>query len=45
MIFMAAQGVCCCTWPFCSCGGWGLLSSCGAWFLIVAASLVAEHGL
>ena len=29
-LFMAALGLHRCTWAFCSCGEWGLLSTCGA---------------
>ena len=29
-LFLAALGLCCCTWTFSSCWEWGLLSSCEA---------------
>ena len=38
-------GLCCCMGFFCNCGEWGLLSSCGAWVLILVVSLVAENQL
>ena len=28
---LALLGLCCCMWALCSCGEWGLLSSCGVW--------------
>ena len=43
--FMAALGLCCCTWAFSSCGERGLLFVAVRGLLIVVASLVAEHGL
>ena len=42
---LAALGLCCCTWAFSSCSKWGLLFVAAHGFLIVVASLVAEHGL
>ena len=44
-LFLAALGLCCCTWPFSSCGEWGLLFVALRGLLITAASLVVEHGL
>ena len=44
-IFIAALGLCCCTWAFSSCGEQGLLFVAVRGLLIVVASLVAEHGL
>ena len=29
-LFLAVLGLCCCAWAFRTCGGWGLLCSCGA---------------
>ena len=43
--FVAALGLCCCTWAFSSCGEWGLLFVAVCGLLIAVASLVAEHGL
>ena len=37
--------LCCCARAFSSCGEWGLLFVAVRRFLIVVASLVAEHGL
>ena len=44
-LFLAALGLCCCTWVFSSCGGQVLLFVAVRGLLIVVASLVAEHGL
>ena len=44
-LFIAALGLCCCTWAFSSCGEQGLLFVAVRGLLIVVASLVAEHGL
>ena len=45
ILFLAALGLCCCTWVFSSCGERGLLFIVVRGLLIVVASLVAEHGL
>ena len=45
ILFLAALGLCCCVWGFSSCGKWGLLFIAVCGLLIVAASLVVEHGL
>ena len=42
---MAALGLHCCPWAFCSCGEQGLLFVVVHGFLIVVASLCCEHGL
>ena len=44
-LFMFALGLCCCPQAFSSCGKQRLLSIAGHGLLIVAASLVGEHGL
>ena len=44
-LFMAALGLCCCTWAFFSCIEQGLLFVAVHGLLIVEASLVAEHRL
>ena len=44
-LFLAALGLRCCTRAFSSCGEWGQLFVVVRGFLIVVASLVAEHGL
>ena len=44
-LFLAALGLCCCTWAFSSCGEQGLLFIAVCGLLIAVASLVAEHGL
>ena len=44
-LFLAALGLCCCTWAFSSCCEQGLLFVVVHEFLIAVASLVAEHGL
>ena len=44
-LFLAALGLCCCTWVFSSCGEQGVLFVAVCRFLIAVASLVAEHGL
>ena len=44
-LFLAALGHHCCVWAFSSCGEWGLLFVAVRRFLIVVASLVAEHRL
>ena len=44
-IYLAALGLCCCTWAFSSCGEQGLLFGAVHGLLIAVASLVAEHGL
>ena len=41
---MAALGLRCCAWAFSSRGKWGLLFGAVHRFLIVVASVVAEHG-
>ena len=43
--FLAALGLCCCVRAFSSCGECSLLSVAVHRLLIVAASLVAEHGI
>ena len=40
---LAVLGLHCCVWVFSSCGERGLLSSFGAWSLVVVASLVAPR--
>ena len=42
---MAVLGLRFCAWAFSSCSKWGLLFVAAHGFLIVVASLVAEHGL
>ena len=43
-LFLAALGLCCCTWAFSSCGQYGLLSSCSAqasplqWLLLLLST-------
>ena len=44
-LFLAALGLCCCTWAFSSCSGRRLLFLAVCGLLIVVSSLVAEHGL
>ena len=44
-LFLAALGLCCCTWAFSGCGERGLLFVAVRRLLIVVASLVAEHRL
>ena len=44
-LFLAALGLCCCTWAFSSCGRRGLLFVAVRGPLIAVASLVAEHRL
>ena len=44
-LFMAALGLHCCAWAFCSCGERGLLFVAVSGLLIAVASLVVEHGL
>ena len=44
-LFLAALGVCCCTWAFSTCAERGLLLVAVRGLLIAVASLVAEHGL
>ena len=44
-LFMAAFSLRCRSRTFSSCGEQRLLSSCGVWFLLAVASLVAKHGL
>ena len=44
-LFLAALGLCCCTWAFSSCGERGLLFCAVCRLLIAVASLVAEHRL
>ena len=41
---LAVVGLHYCAWPFSSCGEWGLLFIAVHRLLIVAASLVSEHG-
>ena len=43
--FLAALGLRCCAWAFCSCGERGLLFVAVHGLLIAVASLVVEHGL
>ena len=43
--FLAALGLCCCTWAFSSCGKRGLLFVVVRRLLIAVASLVVEHRL
>ena len=43
--FLAALGLCCCTWAVSSCSEWGLLFVAVHRLLIAVASLVAEHRL
>ena len=45
ILFLAALGLCCCTWAFSSCGESGLLFVAVCRLLTAAASLVAEHRL
>ena len=45
ILFLAALGLCCCTWAFSSCGEGGLLFVEVHGLLIAVASLVAEQGL
>ena len=44
-LFLAALGLCCCTWAFSSCGERGLLFIAVRGLLIAVTSLVVEHGL
>ena len=44
-LFLAALGLCCCTWAFSSCCEPGFLFVAVRGLLIAVASLVAEHGL
>ena len=44
-LFLAALGLRCCAWAFCSCGEWELLFVAVPRLLIAVAFLVAEHGL
>ena len=44
-LFLAALGLCCCTWAFSSCGERGVLFVAARGLLIAVASLVAEHRL
>ena len=44
-LFLSALGLCCCARAFSNCGERGLLFIVVHGLLIVAASLVAEHGL
>ena len=44
-LFLAALGLCCCTWAFSTCSEQGLLFIAVRGLLIAVASLVAEHGL
>ena len=44
-LFLAALGLCCCTWAFSSCGEWELLFVAVRGLLTAVASLVAEHWL
>ena len=44
-LFLAALGLCCCTWAFSSCRERGLLFVVVRGLLIAVASLVEEHGL
>ena len=43
-LFLAALGLCCCTWAFSSCGEQGLLFVAVRGLLIAVAPLVVEHG-
>ena len=42
---MVVPGLCCCMQAFSNCSEWGLLFLAVHGFLIVVASLIAEHGL
>ena len=44
-LFLAALGLRCCAWAFCSCSERGLLFVAVHGLLIAVASLVVEHGL
>ena len=44
-LFLAALGLCCCTWAFSSCSERGLLFVAVGMLLIAVASLVVERGL
>ena len=44
-LFLAALGLCCCSWAFSSCGKRRLLFFVVRGLLMAVASLVAEHGL
>ena len=41
---MVVPGLCCCMQAFSNCSEWGLLFLAVHGFLIVVASLIAEHG-
>ena len=43
--FLAALGLRCCAWAFCSCGEQGLLFVALRRLLTAVASLAVEHGL
>ena len=45
LFILAALGLCCCAWAFCSCSEQGLLFVAVRGLLIAVASLAAEHGL
>ena len=45
LLFLAALGLCCCTWAFSSCGERGPLSNYGAPASHCGGLLVVEHGL
>ena len=45
LYFLAAVGLHCCTWAFCSCGEWGLLFTCSYSSFVVCGLPIAEHGL
>ena len=44
LLFLAAQGLCCCLWVFSGCGDEGCSLVAVHRLLTVAASFVAEHG-
>ena len=44
-LFLTVLGLCCYTRAFSSCGERGLLSAAAQALLVVAASLIVEHGL
>ena len=44
-LFLAALGLCCCSWAFSSCGEWGLIFSVVHRLLMVVASLVEKQRL
>ena len=44
LYFLAAVGLHCCTWAFCSCGEWGLLFTCSYSSFVVCGLPIAEQG-